>query len=210
MKDPKFPVSDTEMLDLIKKYPFLKYKRIMSDLSDLYSSDEDNVKHNWYKVWDCSGWEELWKKRYLPRLFEWYDKQEEDIKKAFVFRDVKEKYGTLRIYNSHEGELEFIAETLSRFICSKCGTEPRDESGTRLIWQSDGWITHLCKDCAREEMPGVHLDDVEIRPGGFGYARWSREGTTEVEYEETPDGWLKKKSEKFTPNTVKNVGESSV
>lgn len=62
------------------------------------------------------------------------------------FTDVKEKYGTLRI--SHLGAPEivnsitYMYEAYSKNICSKCG-----KYSSRV---TDGWITYLCSNCAKE------------------------------------------------------------
>ena len=206
MTTPKYPISDKDMLDLLSKYPFLKYHRFWkAEPDDVYDNDKDNIEHNKYKIWDGSGWEDLWKNRYLPRLFKEYDSWDEETKQHFYITDIKEKFGELRIYCSDYSDknLESIAEWLSNFTCQYCGAEPR-EDGRRVIWTIDGWITHLCKDCARkhlieEEVPEdkieEELNSMKEIAYTYGFKRFSKDGITLVTFKETDDGWLEKDKE---------------
>ena len=75
------------------------------------------------------------------------------MKKRFYFTEIKEKYGTLRIYTSFtdtEENLESKTEMLSGWTCMKCGKQPKDSRGRHIIWRSCGWIGNYCKDCAKE------------------------------------------------------------
>lgn len=64
------------------------------------------------------------------------------------FTQVKEKFGTLRIYcNIYDEKVEAIvskAENFSSKICEKCGT-------TENVTQNEnGWISTLCDKCRKE------------------------------------------------------------
>lgn len=206
MNEAKYPISDEKMLELLKKYPFLKHRRFWkAEPDDVYDNDKDNIEHNKYKLWDGSGWEDLWKNRYLPRLFKEYDSWDEETKQHFYITDVKEKFGELRIYCSgySDKHLESIAEWLSNFTCQYCGAEPR-ENGRRVIWTTGGWITHLCKDCARkhlieEEVPEdkieEELNEMKEIAYKYGYKQFGKDGVTSVTFKETNDGWLEKDKE---------------
>ena len=198
----KFPISDEEMKVLLEKYPFLKHRYYWKPVpEDVNKTDAENIENNWYKYWDGSGWEDLWKNRYLPRLFKAYDSWSEEDKAQFCFSQVKEKFGELRIYTSFstKDHLESIAEALSGWICARCGKEPRDQYGHRVIWTTAGWITHLCEECAKKELRdnGVSEDDLldeldkmkttQVKPDGF--IQFSREGEIHTTYKDTPDGW---------------------
>ena len=203
-RKPKYSISDTEMQALLKKYPFLRYRNVWTD-KQLYHGKSQNIEHNYYKYWDNSGWEELWKMKYLPRLFKLYDTWDNAKKKAFRFHEVKEKYGTLRIYTSFDTGLEFVTETLSGWTCEFCGKTPR-EDGKRVIWTTSGWITNLCEDCVRKQIEAnfdVKKIDIEkklaemknVQEKPFGYTRYSKDILTTVLYKETEDGWLEKDKE---------------
>ena len=200
---PKYPITDEAMLDLLNKYPFLKFRKEYGNRAPVYESDADNVENNYYKYWDGHGWEDLWKNRYLPRLFKLYDSWDDETKAKFEFMDVKEKFGELRIYTSvstGDDSLNSIACSLSSWICADCGKEPRTEDGRRVIWTTGGWITNLCEDCARKALgKGIRtgeddsLDDMKtIKDKPFGYTRFSRDGNVKVLYRETVDGWLER------------------
>lgn len=201
----KYPITDENMLDLLHRYPFLKIRKIHGDGSDEYLTDEENIENNYYKIWDGSGWENLWKNRYLLRLFKLYDSWDNEKKQQFNFTDIKEKFGALRIYTSvhTDDRLENIAENISEYTCAECGKEPRTEDGKRVIWTTGGWITNLCKDCVRkyvlknaegelsEEIIEQYVDNMKnVQEKPFGYKQYGQDSVKEVIYKETPDGWL--------------------
>lgn len=202
---PKYPISDDDMRELLAKYPFLRY---LPEDPGSPDNDAEQLAVNYYKTWDGTGWEDLWKHRYLPRLFRLYDSWDEEKRRSFRFTDVKSKYGEIRIYTSvstGEDSLEGIAESLSGWICERCGEEPRNRGGYREIWTTGGWIMNLCRNCMLRELM-VHGDDGgtmtrqdaegkldslhHVCEKGFGYTRSSQKGTVNVKFRETPDGWL--------------------
>jgi hypothetical protein len=199
---PKYPIGDEEMLDLLSRYPFLKHRKEYG-IGPAYETDAENIAHNFYKIWDGHGWEDLWKNRYLPRLFKLYDSWDEDTKKRFLFLDVKEKFGEMRIYTSMstgDDSLNEKACSLSSWICFDCGKEPRDEEGRRVIWTTGGWITNLCEECARRALSkGIRTDEEDsldemksVKTGPFGYTRFGKPDSIRVIYRETEDGWLER------------------
>lgn len=205
MTEAKFPISDSDMLELLKKYPFLKMRNFWKqEPDDTFKTDAENIEHNKYKIWDGSGWEDLWKNRYLPRLFKEYDSWDEETKANFFITDIKEKFGELRIYCSgySDKNLESIAEWLSGFTCQYCGAEPRTEDGKRVIWTTGGWITHLCRNCAIDHLlhENANLSSVEvekqlnemktIQEKPFGFIRFSKDKDIRTTFKETSDNWL--------------------
>lgn len=201
-KSAKFPISDEKMLELLKKYPFLKMRNFWKqEPDDTFKTDAENIEHNKYKIWDGSGWEDLWKNRYLPRLFKEYDSWDEDTKSKFFFTDVKEKFGEMRIYTtfSSDKNLENIAEWLSSCTCQYCGAEPRTPDGKRMSYQSCGWITNMCRNCAiehvlkpagvTEENYETELKNMESVVYRFSFKRYGNP-TIMTTFKETDDGWL--------------------
>lgn len=63
--------------------------------------------------------------------------------RTFKFTEIKEKYGTLRLYNNGEGpETEKVIrhyEALSKCYCIDCGKPAR--------YETKGWVEYLCEDC---------------------------------------------------------------
>ena len=47
MNEAKFPISDSDMLELLKKYPFLKMRNFWKqEPDDTYKTDAENIEHN--------------------------------------------------------------------------------------------------------------------------------------------------------------------
>lgn len=202
MNEAKYPISDEDMLELLKKYPFLKHRKFWApEPTDVYDNDKDNIERNKYKIWDGTGWENLWKNRYLPRLFKEYDSWDDETKSKFFFTDVKEKYGAMRIYTTFSSvkNLEMIAEWLSSCTCQYCGAEPRTQDGKRMSYQSYGWITNMCRNCAiehelkstgvTEENYETELENMKSVVDKFAFKQYDGDHTTITIFKET-DGWL--------------------
>ena len=100
------------------------------------------------KYWDFNEFWCLprgWKKAFGKQL-------RNDLRKAlikdgilhdFYFTQIKEKYGTLRLYNNGEGEntskVIRYYENLSMCYCIMCGKPAR--------YCTQGWIEYVCEDC---------------------------------------------------------------
>ena len=206
MIQAKYPISDDDMKVLLTKYPFLKHRKIYDDKGDVYETEQENLDNNWYKIWDGTGWENLWKNKYLPRLFEKYDTWSKDVQEQFGFADVKSKYGQMRIYTSSGStdDLELIAEWISEYTCEACGEEPRDSEGRRVIWRASGWIMNMCRKCAGKYLVGNRenwsSNEIDKELDGmkttvttrFGYLRTKNGKDVTTYFKETADGWLEK------------------
>lgn len=90
------------------------------------------------------GWRKAFGKQFKKDLRQALIKDE--ILKTFQFTQIKEKYGTLRLYNNGEGpETEKVIryyESLSMCYCIRCGKPAR--------YETKGWIEYLCEDCFDE------------------------------------------------------------
>ena len=184
------------MLDLLHKYPFLRKLEL--------ENESEHIENNWYKEWDGTGWEKLWKVYFMPKLFEAYDSWDDEKKQNFHIIDTKSKFGSLRIYTSFElpDDMEHILEWMSEFICEHCGKESIDEQGRQYIYQTSGWITNLCEDCLRDlyesNIPLMREDEVNKGIDGmkhygdtFGYKRWIGNGFILKKYKYNKDHtWL--------------------
>jgi hypothetical protein len=77
-----------------------------------------------------------------------YEQAHKDNVAAFRWSQIKEKYGTLRLY--HYGGDEFIsgviamAERMSAVTCEVCGSPGKARGG--------GWVRTLCDNCDRSGM----------------------------------------------------------
>ena len=183
------------MHELLQKYPFLRKR--FSDYRDdptlCFDTEKEDIRNNWYKSWDGTGWEKLWKVYFMPRLFKAYDTWDEEKKNNFHILDTKSKFGSLRISTSFSlpDDMEFILDWMSSFICEYCGKESIDEHGRQYVYQTRGWISNLCEDCLKSLNETEDLDPIKHYGDTFGYKRWIGNGfiTKKFKYNKDHD-WL--------------------
>jgi len=93
----------------------------------------------------CTGWKSLYQP-ILDKIDE-YNKDKEDNDKIRVMQ-VKEKFGTLRIYvdNAPQEIYDEIdkAERTSSIVCEECGYKNPHKVSTSLVL---GWYRTLCQRC---------------------------------------------------------------
>ena len=118
---------------LFIRYPFLQPR---------------NVWAGGKKYWDFSeysyiaaGWRKAFGKQFKKDLRQALIK--DGILKTFYFIEIKEKYGSLCLYNNGAGpatrEVIRYYEFLSMGYCHLCGKPAR--------YETRGWIEYLCEDC---------------------------------------------------------------
>lgn len=116
-----------------KKYPWLR-------LRDLYSGEIDNT---------CDAMDDMpegWKKAFGSMMCEELDTaiKAAGLEDEFIFEQVKEKFGELRIYHSpyNRGVHEIINKyaVLSQNICIHCGKPDVPMINTN-------WIRPSCREC---------------------------------------------------------------
>ena len=139
--------SREENKKLIKKYPFLLPRYSWSgEIVENYNyeyTERDDVPTGWLNIFDefCEVFNII------------YQKLSKEEKERFYFTDIKEKFGTLRIYTSCGTEeinnIISYYECLSGYTCIICGKQPKDSKGHHLIWNSKGYILPYCKKCAK-------------------------------------------------------------
>ena len=86
------------------------------------------------------GWQKAFGKNLLKDLRKaWIDSG----KPKFYFNDIKEKYGTLRLYINQGTDAIYKVihhyEHLSQYYCIECGE--------RAEYATEGWIEYLCEPC---------------------------------------------------------------
>lgn len=147
----------------------LKEKIDMSQYSKIDNSTEDSVPipFQLFGVECERGWYPL-----IQPVIDYIDKFNEgksEEEKIHIMQ-IKEKYGTLRIYVSYGTEELFKmiddAEEESAHVCEFCGAKED-------VGQTTGWVITLCHDCVKE---------LSKERGYHHY--WSKEGKV---YEISPD-----------------------
>lgn len=117
------------------RYPFLQPRNLWTG--------KKTYSFTWYSFIP-TGWKKAFGKQFTKDLRKALIK--DGILKTFYFTDIKEKYGTLRLYNNGEGlETEKVIryyEFLSMCYCFRCGKLAR--------YETKGWIEYLCEDCFDE------------------------------------------------------------
>ena len=126
---------------LVKKYPFLypvnvwTGERVQDYDFSCYRGDKYELPQGWSKLFL------LMCKHLLPVI------QSTPHADKFYFTELKEKYGTMRVYTSYTtdeiSKILDIYESYSRYICSICG-----EKATKETY---GWVSFICDNCAKEE-----------------------------------------------------------
>lgn len=146
-----------ENKELCKKYSFLSWYG-----DPLYVGySEDKVEYNF--TWE-DELPEGWRIAFCPQI---WDELKTILEKAnyvndFRFAQIKEKYGTLRLY--HCGVPEEIFEEicaweskydkLSENVCIHCGKP--------ATYMTTGWITFICEDCLKEyQGRAVPIEDID-------------------------------------------------
>lgn len=131
---------------LVQEFPFLLPRNVWTDKVDPsydYSYTlADNIPSGWRKAFGMDLFREL--KEELVRVNYLYD---------FRFEEIKEKYGSLRLYcgsvpaDSKIYDILDKYEKISETVCEKCGKKDQ------VIINYRGWYQCICPDCLnrREE-----------------------------------------------------------
>lgn len=121
---------------LIDIYPYLQPRNVWSDkipedYNYEYIRGEHEVPDGWMRLFL------LYCKAIRPILVS------NNYLNQFRFSQVKEKYGTLRLYNfgycGGMEDIEFLYTGYSEFVCQRCGKPAK--------YSTIGWIEQLCAEC---------------------------------------------------------------
>ena len=134
---------------LVKKYPYLRPTSVWTGLpienwDYTYINGVGELPKGWEKLFL------LFCKNIRPEL------EKFNFIKEFSFCQIKEKYGSMRLYNngypqdSRIGELSYIYEHLSTYICEDCGTPAK--------YETPGWITELCESCYKNNYLNAYVE----------------------------------------------------
>lgn len=159
----------------LKRYPFWAPYNVWTDRFCGY----DHTLYDWIP----NGWKSVFGPSLTLDIVEALERDNIPKRKwheALKFQDIKEKYGTLRLYATTTKKVQQVLdkyECLSRGYCIECGKPAR--------YVTSGYISYLCEDCYRKtaDKYGEHgdrltLDDI---PHYYHY-----DGDTKNETEYTP------------------------
>lgn len=130
------------------KYPFYKVYNVYTDKFCGYS-------HTWY-----DSIPKGWRKAFGKQLSKELKKQliADGMLYTFRFSQIKEKYGTLRMYNfSCTEEVNNILdkyEGLSKQYCIYCGRPAQ--------YITSGYVLYLCEKCLRKELGLKKNEELEL------------------------------------------------
>lgn len=178
--------------ELVERYPFLLPRNVFTDK---VISDYNYKFTNYDDI--ATGWRIAFGEFLLEDLRDTLIKT--SYLDKFRFTQIKEKYGSLRLYcNSAPEEVYDVLqkyEFISEYICIKCG------SPHACIVDDYGWYLPLCKDCwdksnkCREEK---------------GYKIKSYEEAVGEELYELPDSYtMTRYSNGNTENIVYDISETT-
>lgn len=174
-----------------------------------------NCKYNWYKQYDGTVYEDLWKTDLCQDYSLNMTSLVSILKSIFLFIDTKLKYGSLCVYTSFgktDTVLEDVLEYVSSYVCEECGAEPRTETGKRVILTTDGYIRNLCKDCAEKfliEHGCSAIDRIKMlnamkhEEDGLVSLQFVDDKCYELTFKETTDGWLEVDNRKLVEDYTK-------
>lgn len=132
------------------KYPFWKARNVFTGKFCGYSFTwYDDIPEGWQKAFGKKLSDEIKAagKQYLKahKKSSWKD--------ILQWEQIKEKYGTLRLYAATTSEIEHILqkyELLSMCYCIDCGKPVR--------YRTSGYIEYLCKECGEKYIKEDQLD----------------------------------------------------
>ena len=125
----------TQIKQIVEKYPYL------APHNSWTGKLVEDYDYSYTEAWGIpEGWHRLFYmlcKELRPHI------EKAGLLDKFYFTQVKEKYGTMRVYtsclpNSVDHMID-LYETFSKYICQNCGEFAK--------YQTQGWIAHLCDNC---------------------------------------------------------------
>ena len=131
--------------ELLEKFPFIRLVNAFTGEEIPNATFLSCVPNGWISVFVA----------YCEEVLPVYNSWDNETKKKFYFTDVKEKYGTLRIYTSfYSDEMQkatWLAEARSEVTCIDCGKQSKNSRGEHISYMTKGYILPYCKECAKKQ-----------------------------------------------------------
>jgi hypothetical protein len=160
-------LSELKKLDrkeLAKRFPFLQSRNWKGELTFYDEDIGDDIKIGDPILAggaDTWGWNDIvlcWAEKVKP----YFDKMPKETQDNFYISELKEKYGSMRLYLTGEptgpyekiSEYTHMVEHLSYYTCIHCGKLSKSSNGKKLLtWRSAGyWVAYFCKNCAKKRL----------------------------------------------------------
>lgn len=127
----------------LKRYPFWKVRNVINGKFVGYDASwYESIPEGWRKAFGRQLTEDIVRalsQDGLPRR-KWAE--------AVYWSDIKEKYGSLRLYAS---TTDAVYQVLSKYECLSIGYCINCGKPARYV--TSGWIEYLCEDCAADRGP---------------------------------------------------------
>lgn len=153
------------------KYPFYKrYNRWTGKFCGYTYTEYDQLNYGWQKAFGKQMSEDIKKagKEYRKTNHKYVS-----WKNMIIFTDIKEKYGTLRLYANCIDEIQKVLtkyELLSLGYCIFCGKPTR--------YVTEGYINYLCEDCLMKLYKINNVED--IKNDSINYHRLNSNNKPEI------------------------------
>lgn len=125
-----------QIKELTNKYPYLIPHngwtgRIIEDYDYTYVEGSYDLPEGWQKLFL------LMCKQIRPYIVK------AGLLDKFYFTQLKEKYGTMRTYNSgYPRSMQHVFNMFECYSCHVC-----QMCGKPSVWETQGWISYLCNEC---------------------------------------------------------------
>lgn len=168
---------------LCQRYPFLLPRNVWT------GKVVENYNYTWTEA-DCfePGW---WKRFGIPLCEDLREVLlKYDYLEKFRFSQIKEKYGSLCLYDfgapKEWNEHLYAWEYISEHTCVRCGAFP-------VKMRDDGWVSPYCDSCfsrinknaSKEQLKKMTVDDTPLEEF-LTYQKFSKDGSTEYKVDLKP------------------------
>lgn len=134
-----------QITQLVAKYPYLIPRNVWTGEKE---EDYDySYIHGQYEL--PTGWNRLFLllcKELLPHIVA------SKLKDKFYFTQIKEKYGTMRVYTSclpdAADNIIGYYESFSKYVCFICGQFAK--------YYTTGWVAYYCENCSPRREASMH------------------------------------------------------
>ena len=128
-----------QIKQIVEKYPYL------TPHNSWTGKVVEDYDYSYTEAWGLpDGWHKLF---YLLCKHLRKHLEKVNLLDKFYFTQIKEKYGTMRVYTSclpaSVDHMIDLYECYSKYVCQNCGNTAK--------YCTTGWIAHLCENCIKDD-----------------------------------------------------------